>query len=45
MDLHERMKAKRLRTDQRWDAGVGAGDGQPGNTAKEGLSLDVDLRS
>jgi hypothetical protein len=36
--------ARRVRTDQRWDAAVGAGGGQPGSGASEGRSLDVDQR-
>jgi hypothetical protein len=37
--------ARRVRTDQRWDAGVKDGGGQPGSNAKERRSLDVDKRS
>jgi hypothetical protein len=39
---HERLVARRVRAEQRWDAGVGAGDGQPGSNAKKGRSLAVD---
>jgi hypothetical protein len=31
-----------VRTDQRWDAGVGAGGVKPGSTARVWRSLDVD---
>jgi hypothetical protein len=34
--------ARRVRTDQRWGAGIGAGGGQPGSIAWEGRSLLVD---
>jgi hypothetical protein len=34
--------ARKVRTDQRWDAGVGTGGGQPGSSAREGRSLHVD---
>jgi hypothetical protein len=34
--------ARRVRPDQRWDKGVGGGDGPPGSTARRGRSLDVD---
>jgi hypothetical protein len=37
--------ARRVRTDQRWDAGVEDGGGQPRSNAKKGRSLDVDQRS
>jgi hypothetical protein len=40
--LHKRVKAKRVRTDQRWGAGVGTRGGQPGSNAKAWRSLDVD---
>jgi hypothetical protein len=39
---HERVVARRVRPDQRWDAGVGARDGQPGSNAMTGRSLAVD---
>jgi hypothetical protein len=31
-----------VRTDWRWDAGVGAGGGKPGSNARVWRSLDVD---
>jgi hypothetical protein len=34
---------RRVRTDQRWDAGVGAGGGKPGRSAKVWRSLLVHL--
>jgi hypothetical protein len=34
--------ARRVRPNQRWEVGVGAGGGQPGNIARKGLSLAVD---
>jgi hypothetical protein len=34
--------ARRVRPDQRGDAGVGARGGQPGSTAMKGRSLAVD---
>jgi hypothetical protein len=34
--------ARKVRTDQRWDAGVGAGGGKPGSNARVWRSLDVD---
>jgi hypothetical protein len=34
--------AWRVRPDQRWDAGVGAGGGQPGSNTMKGRSLAVD---
>jgi hypothetical protein len=37
--------ARRVRTDQRWDAGVGAGGGHPGSCAREGRSVNVGQRS
>jgi hypothetical protein len=42
MYLQERVEARRLRTSQRWDAGVGVGGGQPGSIARVWRSLDVD---
>jgi hypothetical protein len=36
------LMARRIRPDQRWDAGVGAGGGQPGRSARKGRSLAVD---
>jgi hypothetical protein len=33
---------RRVRTDQRWDVGVGAGDEMPGSNARIWRSLDVD---
>jgi hypothetical protein len=33
---------RRVRTDQRWDAGVGAGGGQPGSIARARRSLATD---
>jgi hypothetical protein len=42
MYLHECVEARRVQTDQRWDAGVGAGDGKPGSSARVWRSLDVD---
>jgi hypothetical protein len=38
----ERVVARRVRPNHRWDAGVGAGDGQPGSSAKKWCSLVVD---
>jgi hypothetical protein len=35
----ERLTARRVRPDQRWDAGVKRGDGSPGNNATKGRSL------
>jgi hypothetical protein len=37
--LHKRLMARRVRPDQRWEAGVGAGGGQPGSSARKGRSL------
>jgi hypothetical protein len=34
--------ARRVRPDQRWDAGVGACDGKPGSNAMQDCSLAVD---
>jgi hypothetical protein len=34
--------ARRVRPDQRWEAGVGAGGGQPGSSDMKGRSLAVD---
>jgi hypothetical protein len=39
---HERVVARRVRPDHRRDAGVGAGDGQPGRTTRKGRSLAAD---
>jgi hypothetical protein len=36
--------ATRVRTDKRWDAGVGARGGLPGSTAREWRSLTVDQK-
>jgi hypothetical protein len=33
--------ARRVRPDQKWEAGVGVGGGQPGSNAKKGRSLAV----
>jgi hypothetical protein len=33
---------RRVRTDRRWDAGIGAGGGKPGSGARVWRSLDVD---
>jgi hypothetical protein len=41
----ERVVARRVRPDKRWDAGVGAGDGHPGSIARKGRSLVVDQPS
>jgi hypothetical protein len=40
--LHERLMAGRVRPDQRWEAGVGAGSGQPGSSAMKERSLAAD---
>jgi hypothetical protein len=40
--LRQRLMARRVRPDQRWEAGVGAGGGQPGSGARRGRSLAVD---
>jgi hypothetical protein len=40
--LQECVVARRVRTDQRWDAGVGACGGKPGSNARIWRSLDVD---
>jgi hypothetical protein len=40
--LRQRLMARRVRPDQLWEAGVGAGGGQPGSSAKKGRSLAVD---
>jgi hypothetical protein len=37
----ECVVVRRVRPDQRWDTGVGAGDGQPGSGAMEGRSLAI----
>jgi hypothetical protein len=37
------VEAKRARTNNRWDAGVRAGGGKPGSSARVWRSLDVDL--
>jgi hypothetical protein len=42
MYLMERLMARRVRPDQRWDAGVGDGGGQLGRRAGKGRSLAVD---
>jgi hypothetical protein len=42
MCLQEYVMEKRVRTDQRWDAGVGASGGKPRSSARVGRSLDVD---
>ena len=34
--------ARRVRPDQRWEAGAGAGGGQPGSSARKGRSLAAD---
>jgi hypothetical protein len=39
---YERLMARRVRPDQRWDAGGGACGGQPGSTAMKGRSLAAD---
>jgi hypothetical protein len=36
------VEARRVRTNQRWDAGVGAGCGKPRSIARVWHSLDVD---
>jgi hypothetical protein len=38
----ERVVARRVWPDQRWDAGVCAGDGHPGSHANKGRLLAVD---
>jgi hypothetical protein len=40
--LQEFVVSRRVRTDQRLDAGVGAGGGKPGSCARVWRSLDVD---
>jgi hypothetical protein len=40
--LHKRLIARRVRPDQQWAAGVGAGGGQAGSIAMKGRSLAVD---
>jgi hypothetical protein len=40
--LQECVEARRVRTDQRWDAGVGDGGGKHGCSARVRRSLDVD---
>jgi hypothetical protein len=42
MYAHEYVVARRVRTDQVWDAGVGACGGIRGRSAREWRSLDVD---
>jgi hypothetical protein len=37
--------ARRVRPDPRWEAGVGAGGGMPGSSARKGRSLAVDQPS
>jgi hypothetical protein len=37
--------ARRVRTDQRWDAGVEVGGRHPESNTREGRSLDVDQYS
>jgi hypothetical protein len=39
---HKRLIARRVRPEQRWEAGVGAGGGQPGSSARKGRSLAID---
>jgi hypothetical protein len=36
------VEARRVRTDQQWNSGVGAGGGKPRSIARVWLSLDVD---
>jgi hypothetical protein len=38
----ERLMARRVRPDQRWDAGVRAGGGKPDSSAMKGRSMAVD---
>jgi hypothetical protein len=45
MHLQQCVVARGLRTDQRWDAGVGVGGGKPGSNAKVWRSLDVDRQA
>jgi hypothetical protein len=40
--LHKRLMARRVRPDQRWEAGVGACGSQPRSSARNGRSLAVD---
>ena len=42
MYLHECGVARRVRTDQRWDTGVGDGGRKPGNNVRVWRSLDID---
>jgi hypothetical protein len=42
MYFQECVVARRARTDQRWDEGVGAGGGKPGSNARVLRALDVD---
>jgi hypothetical protein len=42
MYLQKCVVRRRVRADQRWDAGVGVGGGEPGNNARVWRSLDVD---
>jgi hypothetical protein len=42
MYLHDYEVARRVRTDRRWDVGVGAGGGKPGSNAMVWRSLVVD---
>jgi hypothetical protein len=39
MYLQECVVARRVRTDQRWDAGFGAGAGKPGSNVSKGVAL------
>jgi hypothetical protein len=42
---HAGLMARRIRPDQRWDAGVRASGGKPESSAKKGRSLAVDQPS
>jgi hypothetical protein len=42
MNLQERVVARRVRTGQRWGAGVGVGGGKPGSIARVWRTIDVD---
>jgi hypothetical protein len=45
MCLEKLVEARRAPTDQRWEAGVGDGGGQPGSSARTVVrSPDVDQR-